>query len=186
MLTLAQSYNSGYWRRIDNRSGELRREEFSHCCIHESFDREKSGRTLWYNFRRTITLKLFCERRRTNRKCKRNSEKLFKKVISCFSSVLFLVLSVPDGTLGLKWYRARRAIISSASSIFRQRPFLLSCWPKGWRKEITSWGERSNIGKTFLVEKNHHNFPDVSEKAGRERVWKIDGARHNILVRFCY
>ena len=45
---------------------------------------------------------LFCERRRTNRKCKRKSEKLFKKVISCFSSVLFLVLSVPDGTLGLK------------------------------------------------------------------------------------
>ena len=43
-----------------------------------------------------------CEIRRTNRKCKRNSEKLFKKVISYFSSALFLVLSVPDGTLGLK------------------------------------------------------------------------------------
>ena len=140
MLTLAQSYNSGYWRRIANCSGELRHEEFSHCCIHESFDREKSGRTLWYNFCRTITLKLFCERRRTNRKCKRKSEKLFKKVISCFSSVLFLVLSVPDGTLGLKWYRARRAIMAGAKQWFLRllyfplAPISLILLTKGMKK----------------------------------------------------
>ena len=100
MFTLAQSYNSGNWRRIANRSGELRHEEFSHCYIHESVGREKFRRTSSYNFSNNH-FKTFGERRRTNRECKRNSEKLFKKVISCFSSVLFLVLSVPDGTLGL-------------------------------------------------------------------------------------
>ena len=102
MFTLAQSYNSGYWRRIANRSGELRHEEFSHRCVHGSVGREKFRRTLLYNFFQDYHFKFFGERRRTNRECKRNSEKMFKKVISCFSSVLFLVLSVPDGTLGLK------------------------------------------------------------------------------------
>ena len=34
-------YNFGYRRRIANRSGELRHEEFSHCYIHESVGREK-------------------------------------------------------------------------------------------------------------------------------------------------
>ena len=57
MFTLAQSYNSGYRRRIANRSGELRHEEFSHCCIHESVGREKFRRTLLYNFSRTIIVK---------------------------------------------------------------------------------------------------------------------------------
>ena len=61
MFTLAQSYNSGYRRTIANRSGELRHEEFSHCCIHESVGREKFGRTLLYNFCRTITLKFLAK-----------------------------------------------------------------------------------------------------------------------------
>ena len=78
---------------MENRLGELRHEEFSHCCVNESVGREKFRRTLLYNFSRTIIVKIFGERRRTNRECKRNSEKLFKKVISCFPSVLFLVLS---------------------------------------------------------------------------------------------
>ena len=58
MFTLAQSYNSGYWRRIANRSGELRHEEFSHCCVHGSVGRGKFRRTLSYNFFQTITLKV--------------------------------------------------------------------------------------------------------------------------------
>ena len=102
MFTLAQSYNSGHRRRMASRSGELRHEEFSHCCVHGSVGREKFRRTLLYNFFQDYHFKFFGERRRINRECKRNSEKMFKKVISCFSSVLFLVLSVPDGTLGLK------------------------------------------------------------------------------------
>ena len=85
-------YNFGYRRRIANRSGELRHEEFSHCYIHESVGREKFRRTSSYNFSNNH-FKTFGERRRTNRECKRNSEKLFKKVIFCLSSVLFLVLS---------------------------------------------------------------------------------------------
>ena len=139
MFTLAQSYNSGYRRRIANRSGELRHEEFSHCYIHESVGREKFRRTSSYNFSNSH-FKTFGERRRTNRECKRNSEKLFKKVISCFSSVLFLVLSVPDGTLGLKWYRARRAIMAGAKQwflrllYFQLAPISLILLTKGMKK----------------------------------------------------
>ena len=118
MFTLAQSYNSGHRRRMAYRLGELRHEEFSHCCVHGSVGREKFRRTLLYNFFQDYHFKFFGERRRTNRECKRNSEKMFKKVISCFSSVLFLVLSVPDGTLGLKWYRARRAIMAATKQRF--------------------------------------------------------------------
>ena len=61
MFTLAQSYNSGYRRRIANRSGELRHEEFSHCYIHESVGREKFRRASSYNFSKTITLKLLAK-----------------------------------------------------------------------------------------------------------------------------
>ena len=61
MSNLTQSYNFGYRRTIANRSGELRHEEFSHCCIHESVGREKFGRTLLYNFCRTITLKFLAK-----------------------------------------------------------------------------------------------------------------------------
>ena len=39
-----------------NRLGELRHEEFSHCYVNESVDREKFRRTLLYNFSRTIIL----------------------------------------------------------------------------------------------------------------------------------
>ena len=42
-----------------NRLGELRHEEFRHCCIHESVGREKFRRTLLYNFSRTIIVKFF-------------------------------------------------------------------------------------------------------------------------------
>ena len=40
-----------------NRLGELRHEEFSHCCVNESVGREKFRRTLLYNFSRTIIVK---------------------------------------------------------------------------------------------------------------------------------
>ena len=40
-----------------NRLGELRHEEFSHCCVNESVGREKFRRTLLYHFSRTIIVK---------------------------------------------------------------------------------------------------------------------------------
>ena len=64
------SFNFTVWRRMTSRPGELRHEEFSHCCIHESLletklfffslrrrdvSKEKFRRTLFYNFSRTIT-----------------------------------------------------------------------------------------------------------------------------------
>ena len=42
-----------------NRSGKLRHEEFSHCCVHEGVGREKFRRTLLYNFSKTIIVKFF-------------------------------------------------------------------------------------------------------------------------------
>ena len=63
---------------------------------------EKNLGELSYIILQDNHFKIFGLRRRTNRERKRNSEKLFQKVITCFSSVLFLVFSVPDGTLGLK------------------------------------------------------------------------------------
>ena len=71
------------------RLGELRHEEFSHYCVNESVGREKFRRTLLYNFSRTIIVK-FLEKGGEQNK---NSENCSKKVISCFPSVLFLVLS---------------------------------------------------------------------------------------------
>ena len=161
MFTLAQSYNSGYWRRIANRSGELRHEEFSHCCVHGSVGREKFRRTLLYNFFQDYHFKFFGERRRTNRECKRNSEKMFKKVISCFSSVLFLVLSVPNGTLGLKWYRARRAIMAGAKQwflrllYFQLTPIFLILLTKGMKKGNYIVGRnRKNRQNSFCLKKS--------------------------------
>ena len=89
MFTLAQSYNSGYRRRIANRSGELRHEEFSHCCIHESVGREKFGRNLLYNFCRTITLK-FLAKGEEQENVKETAKNCLKKqfpdfILFCFS-----------------------------------------------------------------------------------------------------
>ena len=42
---------------MENCLGELRHEEFSHCCVNESAGREKFRRTLLYNFSRTIIVK---------------------------------------------------------------------------------------------------------------------------------
>ena len=80
MFTLAQSYNSGYWRRIANRSGELRHEEFSHCCVHESVDSEReSRRTLLYNFCRTVTLKFLEKGGEQIENIKQTAKNYFKK-----------------------------------------------------------------------------------------------------------
>ena len=92
MFTLAQSYNSGYRRRTANRYGEFRHEEFSHCCIHESVGRETFRRTLSYHYSWTITLKFLAKGGEQIENVK-ETEKIVKKVISCFSSVLFFVLS---------------------------------------------------------------------------------------------
>ena len=54
---------------------------------------EKHLGELYHIIFRENRFEIFGERRRTNRECKRNSKKLLKKVISCFSSVLFFVLS---------------------------------------------------------------------------------------------
>ena len=122
--------------------------------------------------------KIFGERRRTNRERKRNSQKLFKKVISCFSSVLFLVLSVSDGTLGLKWYRARSAIMAGAKQwflrllYFQLRPISLILLTKGMKKGNYIVGRNMKNRQNSFCSKNHHNFTDESEKACRERVWK--------------
>ena len=147
MFTLAQSYNSGYRRRIANRSGELRHEEFSHCCVHESVDSEReSRRTLLYNFCRTVTLN-FWRKEEINKEYKTNSEKLFLKsnflLFLCFA----LVLSVPDGTLGLKRYRARRAIIAGAKQwflrllYFQKPPISLILLTKGMKTENYIMGQ---------------------------------------------
>ena len=80
MFTLAQSYNSGNWRRIANRSGELRHEEFSHCCVHESVDSEReSRRTLLYNFCRTVTLKFLAKGGEKIENIKQTAKNYFKK-----------------------------------------------------------------------------------------------------------
>ena len=76
-----------------NRSGELRHEEFSHCCVHESVGREKFRRTLLYNFSRTIIVNFFEKGGEQIENVKETAKKFFKKEISCFPSVLFLVLS---------------------------------------------------------------------------------------------
>ena len=83
---------------MTSRPGELRHEEFSHCCIHESLletklfffslrrrddSKEKFRRTLFYNFQDNH-LNVFGERGRTNKECKINGEKLFNLVTSCF------------------------------------------------------------------------------------------------------
>ena len=122
--------------------------------------------------------KIFGERRRTNRERKRNSQKLFKKVISWFSSVLFLVLSVSDGTLGLKWYRARSAIMAGAKQwflsllYFQLGPISLILLTKGMKKGNYIVGRNMKNRQNSFCSKNHQHFTDESEKACRERVWK--------------
>ena len=93
MFTLAQSYNSGYRRRTANRYGEFRHEEFSHCCIHESVGRETFRRSLSYHYSWTITLKFLAKGGEQIENVKETAKNCSKNVISCFSSVLFLVLS---------------------------------------------------------------------------------------------
>ena len=62
-----------------NRSGELRHEEFSHCCVHGSVGREKFRRTLLYNFSRTITLNFLAKGGEQIENVKETAKKCLKK-----------------------------------------------------------------------------------------------------------
>ena len=71
----------------------------------EALAEKNLGELCYIIFSRTITLNFLAkggEQMENVKETAKNCLKMFKKVISCFSSVLFLVLSVPDGTLGLK------------------------------------------------------------------------------------
>ena len=83
---------------MTSRPGELRHEEFSHCCIHESLLETKLFSSLYAD--KTLakknldepcfiifpgqSLKCVWQKGRTNNECKRKGEKLFEHVISCF------------------------------------------------------------------------------------------------------
>ena len=54
---------------------------------------EKNLGELYHIIFRENRFEIFGERRRTNRECKETAKICSKNVISCFSSVLFLVLS---------------------------------------------------------------------------------------------
>ena len=68
----------------------------------EALAEKNLGELCYIIFSRTITLNFLAKGGEQIENVKETAKKMFKKVISCFSSVLFLVLSVPDGTLGLK------------------------------------------------------------------------------------
>ena len=53
---------------------------------------------------------------------------------------------------------------------FQLAPIFLILLTKGMKKGNDIMGEIGKIVKTVSVKKNHHNFPNESEKAGRERV----------------
>ena len=83
---------------MTSRPGELRHEEFSHCCIHESLLETKLFSSLYAD--KTLakknldepcfiifpgqSLKCVWQKGRTNKECKRKGEKLFEHVIFVF------------------------------------------------------------------------------------------------------
>ena len=95
MFTLAQSYNSGYRRRIANRSGELRHEEFSHCCVHGSVGRGKFRRSMLCNFFQTISLKVLAKGGEQIENIKETTKNCLKKYFPAFLLFCFSFCRYP-------------------------------------------------------------------------------------------